>query len=306
MHSDEERYLWASYHLFILLSSLIGDTLILTASFNKDAFKINKFIATIIQHIAISDLICSILVILPETISLFADSWILGDVICHISAYARRYSYLVSVHLIAVLATSKCLLLRWHQHNIWSTKNAHVVCCVIWMILSSCLILMLVLETDGDVYLDLRIYNCNYWGTADAWTYVSPVYSFLFLFVPNLIIIGTAIPTLKYLITARISARRVRGTVPWQGAMAVTLTTIVFCISTLPTTVYHVGVNFFEDDMHPFRVHFYRISFFLAMINLMSNFYIYTLTITSYQKFLLLKVRSIASVFTSNKTSQET
>ena len=84
MHSDAERYLWASYHLFVLLSSFIGDTLILTASFNKDAFKINKFIATIIQHIAISDLTFTTFVVLPGAISLFADSWILGDVICHI------------------------------------------------------------------------------------------------------------------------------------------------------------------------------------------------------------------------------
>ena len=166
---------------------------------------------------------------------------------------------------------------------------------------------MLLLEEQSiDVFFDFRIYNCNYAGAAKAWEYILPIIGCLFLFVPNLIIIGTAIPTLKYLITARISARRVRGTVPWQGAMAVTLTTIVFCLSTLPTAVYHTGVSFFEDDMRPSLIHFYRISFFLVMINLMSNFYIYSLTIRSFRRFLLLKARSIASVFSSNLTSQET
>ena len=51
LHNNAERYTWAAYQLFVLLSSLIGDTLILAASFQKDAFKINKLIITVIQHI---------------------------------------------------------------------------------------------------------------------------------------------------------------------------------------------------------------------------------------------------------------
>ena len=181
------------------------------------------------------------------------------------------------------------------------------MCCVIWAILSCNPILMILLDKN-DVFFDFRIYNCNYWGNADAWTYVIPVYGFLFLFVPNLIIIGTAIPTLKYLITARISARRVRGTVPWQGAMAVTLTTIVFCLSTLPTTVYHVGSNYFEEGANSFRFHLYRVGFFLAMMNIMSNFYNYTLTINSFRQFVLSKFFfASAPVFPQNSvTSQDT
>ena len=46
MHSDAERYFWASYHIFVLLSSLIGDSLILVASLQKDTIKVNKFIVT--------------------------------------------------------------------------------------------------------------------------------------------------------------------------------------------------------------------------------------------------------------------
>ena len=49
IHSPAERYLWAAYNLFVFVSSLIGDTLILFATFQKGAFKLNKFIVTVMQ-----------------------------------------------------------------------------------------------------------------------------------------------------------------------------------------------------------------------------------------------------------------
>ena len=74
MQNNAARHCWATYHIIVLLSSLIGDTLILVASFQKDAFKINKLIVTVIQHIAISDLAASIFGVLPAAVSLLAKS----------------------------------------------------------------------------------------------------------------------------------------------------------------------------------------------------------------------------------------
>ena len=55
LDNSAERYARAVYQLFVLFSSLGGDSLILDASFQKDAFKINKLIVTGFQHIAVSD-----------------------------------------------------------------------------------------------------------------------------------------------------------------------------------------------------------------------------------------------------------
>ena len=80
--SPWKRYI-ATYQLFVVLSSLIGDTLILLASRNKDSFRLNKVLVTIMQHIAVCDISVSITHILPGAISLKADAWVLGDALCY-------------------------------------------------------------------------------------------------------------------------------------------------------------------------------------------------------------------------------
>ena len=298
LHSEAERYFWASFHTLVVFSSLIGDPLILYASFQKDAFKVNRFIVAIIQHLAASNMTYSIFVVLPEAIALFSDSWVLGDTICYISVYTYHYIYLVSMLLIATLATSKFLLLKSSQHRFWSKKNAHLLCSTIWVFPLITPILMLVLNKD-DVYFDFRIYNCNYWATADAWAYIVPVIAFFFLFAPNVIIVGITISILKYLAGARKSARRVHGVVLWQGTLAVTLTAVIYCISSLPMAVYQTAERFVDVSESHFRIHVHRIGFFLAMINIMSNVYIYALTIKTFRKFLLSKVLCMESAVSS-------
>jgi hypothetical protein len=93
--SNAERNCWVAYHLFALLSSLIGDTLILIASFQRNTFKINKFIVSVIQHIAVCDLATAISTVLPITVSLQTISWILGDKMCFVVNYMFNFAYAV-------------------------------------------------------------------------------------------------------------------------------------------------------------------------------------------------------------------
>ena len=124
---------------------------------------------------------------------------------------------------------------------------------------------------------------------------------FIFGLAPNIIIVATTVPTLKYLAHARTSARRVRGCVSWKGALTVALTAVIYFISTFPYTIYLIVYGFMkEHEPHWFHFHFFRISYILLAINIVANFYIYTLTIKSFRRYLLLKVLSVVSVFRQN------
>ena len=65
------------------------------------------------------------------------------------------------------------------------------------------------------------------------------------------------------------------------------LTGAVYCVSSLPYTVYRIMINMvhFEDE-NPFFIQFERISEYLTYLNIMSNFFIYSLTIPSFRRFL--------------------
>ena len=130
-----------------------------------------------------------------------------------------------------------------------------------------------------------------------------PIASFLVSVVPNMIIVATSVPTLKYLADAGKSARRVGGSVPWQGNLTVALTAVVYFISTLPYIVYQITLSCMKDPSELFIIFFYRLSSFLLMINVVANFYIYVLTIRSFRQFLVSIIRSVVSIPVSLKTS---
>ena len=297
MHSNAERYSWAAYHLFVALSSLIGDTLILYASFQKDAFRLNKFIVTVIRCIAVSDLAYTIVRVLPGTISLIAGKWVLGNGICIASVYLYNFIYLAGMFFITVLTTSKLLLLKYPIRCAILTSNTALQICSLALIPPLTIPMIMLIVDNEDVTFDYRLYVCSYGFKAEPWKKILPPLSVFILFLPNFVLIATTIPTLRYLAVARKSARRVRGSVPWQGALTVVLTATTYCVSTLPLCIQFIGKMFFTDPRGMFHFQFYRLAMFTAMINIMSNFYIYALTVKSFQRFLSSKVLSILSNF---------
>jgi hypothetical protein len=304
IHNPAERYSWSAYHLLVLLSSLIGDTLILYVSFRRpDAFKINKFLVAIIQHIAISDLAQTSSVALPRLISLLEGRWILGDALCYAKVYVNYTVYPTNTLFVAVLTLSKYVILKHPLRSSACTrKRAHQLCVSIWVSCVAVPVTFLTLGKD-DVLFDYRVYECDYGFRAEAWKIMIPLLSIIFQLAPTLIIVGVTIPTLRYLINARKSSKRFRvnsvnGAPSTQGTLTVGLTAIVFCLSNLPLLVYFIGKNFVtESPSSPFHVHFRRVAYFMALLNTMANFYIYTLTIRSFREFVLSLILSVSEIF---------
>ena len=162
--SNAERYTLAAYHLFVLLSTLIGDSLILFASFKKGAFKLHPFIVTVIQHIAVSDLSYALLSVLPRAVSLLTESWVLGDsdALCYATVYFVYFNYAAGLFLIAALTTSKFMLLKYpFRCSTWTKKLAIGVCCIS---LTPPLIFPILFSVvdKADIVFDSAIYTCIY------------------------------------------------------------------------------------------------------------------------------------------------
>ena len=296
IESHFERYSWVVYHFFVLLSSLIGDTLILYASVKKCVFKLNKFVVTVIQYIAVTDLMYTLIGVLPRTIALLADSWVLGDELCYARVYLGYFFYQIGMCLIALLTTSKYLLLKFPiRCGNWAKKMAHRICILTSIPASISPVLFLVVDKN-DVEFDYRTYTCDYMFKLNTSKKRVLHAASTLICLLNFIIVGTTIPTLKYLADARKSARRVQGSIPWQGAVAVALTAVVYCISTLPSVIYYtlLALDFFQKSSASLlQIQFTRVAKFMQMINIVSNFYIYTLTIKSFRGYLLSRVTSV-------------
>ena len=133
--TDEgERYLLVTYLIMVLLSSLIGDSLIILASVRYNAIKLNKFIIAVMQHMAVGDLLRSTTCILPVIVSLIADEWVLGKTVAYINLNLNIFTFKASNFLICALTSSKFLMLQFPgQTRRWTKRGAHIICATSWL-----------------------------------------------------------------------------------------------------------------------------------------------------------------------------
>ena len=105
IHNDGERYFWISFNILILLSSLVGDSVILIASIKYNAIKLHRVIVTFIKHIAVADLVITITHVLPNIISTIADGWVFSDALFYAKVYIWWHAYPASMLFICAMVT---------------------------------------------------------------------------------------------------------------------------------------------------------------------------------------------------------
>ena len=286
------RCTWASYYIFVIISSLIGDTTILIASIKYRAFKLHKYMVIIIEHIAICDLMVTITAVITSTTSLFADRWILGEFLCYTLPYATYYFPVTGSLLICVMTSSKLFILKYPlKAVIWPSKRAHLICGSAW---TTALVLPLIffLVDKNDISFDYRNYGCGYLYSSNIWKWLVPLFSVLYLVIPNCIVLST---TLILLIAAKKIARRGRENLRWEGVITTVLTATVYCISVMPYAIYRIADEMNTKSLHDPQDFFHKVYFRIALsflyLNTISNFYIYCLTVSSFRKFLWSRIK---------------
>ena len=303
-HSKPIRYFWAGYQIFVLLSSVIGDTTILLSSIKYRAIRLNKLIVVIIQHIAVCDLSVTLFSggVWSATVSLIADRWVLGTALCYIQATALYYFLSTGFLLICSMTTCKLLILKYPLRvQSLSVKHAHIGCAVIWgapLIVPA----ILALKSMNDVSYSYLTYLCDFRYSAALWAWLRPLLSLILLFIPNLFVVAS---TVYLLILARKVARRGRESLKWRGIMTTVLVATVYCISVLPFAVYYFGASRIKDQRGFFHNGFYRLAISCIYLNTISNFYIYCLTVFSFRKFLWSRIQLLFPCVTLRRDEQQ-
>lgn len=287
IENDALRYIWAGYHLFLTLSSLIGDTTILVASIKYKAFNLHEVVVVIVQHIATSDLMLTIITLLVTLVSILADKWVFGLYMCFLTVYADYYCNFVNILLISVMTTSKLLLLTYPlRFGNTSSKKAHIICGCCWAAALFVPAICLLINWD-DVYFSYRAYQCALGFTAPIWRYLRPILAVICLLAPTCLVVATSV---YLLVIARKIARNLRQGMKWQGIITTIVIAAVFCVSMIPYLVFRI-FNLSSGDS-------VRVASSFMPLNIVSNFYIYSLTVTSFRNFILTRLQILFRMFT--------
>ena len=285
IESEAIRYTWAGYFLFVIISSLIGDTAILIASIKYRAFKLHKIIVVIIQHIAVCDLMVSITDVLPKLISVIASENVFSTFLCYLSPYLRYYFNPANVLLICAMCSSKLYTLKFPlRSGAVTLTRTHMMCVGCWLAAFTFPVAFLILDWK-DIYFSYRGYQCNYAYSSPVYHWLKPLLAVVFLFIPTCLVVATSV---NLLIIAKKVARRCRGSLKWQGIMTTVLIATVYCISIIPMVVYRVGESRIKIDDKSrsfYFTHLYRIAISFPFLNIISNFYIYSLTVSGFRDF---------------------
>ena len=132
-----------------------------------------------------------------------------------------------------------------------------------------------------------------------------PFTALIFLVVPNVIVI---VLTIMLLYKAKKAAKTHRRTLKWQGITTVGLTAFVHTLSFFPFIIYFTAEPFVKkhpQNPGPFFVEYYRVTNGLVILHVLSNFFVYSLTVESFRSFLKTRLCGILTRFFATRVSHQ-
>lgn len=293
IHGKISRDLLAGYSYFLVVSSVIGDTLILVGSYRYSAIKLHKILVALIQHLAAADLLFSLARVLPGAVSLTLNfSGIFDHLGCYPAFFLSCVVYGVLVNLPCALAAAKCMLVKFPLRGVHvSSRAAHLTALFIWI---SCILFSTttLVNNEGEIYFSYLTYNCQCSYSYDTWGSAWSTAKFVILGILLLVlIIITLLSSMVLVLEARRVTERGRSALRWQGLITVLLTVLLNFTTNIPCVVYLLGGQIVQENPPgPFHIVFFRAAVFVAYFNVVTNFYIYSLTLPSFREFLKSKI----------------
>ena len=296
-----ERSVLILYLVVVFLSALVGDFIILFSSIKEDAIKLNKFIVTVMQHVAVCDLVLAVFFILPTIVSLITDAWVFGSVLGYVSKFIAEIFDDLERILITVLAASKLFRMKFPLRAPILTVNiAHITSFIIWLFATAMYGSLLAFKQCHLFFSHVEYYMACHLPSEQA-VHIYHGYTIVTAIIPTFVVILVTALILLHLLTARKISRKCGGRVSWHGIVAVSTTATVFCVATIP---FIIGFIFIQSNWSDGAwigginsVVFIRSSHFIATLNIMCNVYIYYLTIPSFRLFVKTKTAVVLSEF---------
>ena len=294
MMASAERIFWIAWLVFVFLCTFWGSITILVASIEHRALRLNQVIVTIIEHIAVCDILIALAGVLTQIVSMVTNRWVFGTAICYIRAYTGYYLTVASIFFITTMTVIEFILVKFPlKTRSWSKKQGHVICGTVWTF-SLILPVSFVLVDRDDVIFRNQLSTCVYTMSSNKWDILNPLYLLLFSIIPMVTTVIITVLLFKHLLDARKVAKRTGSKLRWQGLVTVVLTAGIFCMSYLPVSVFLAVQRFINNPQDLEYLH--KTVHVVQRLNIMSNTFIYCFTVKSFRAFLRGRVESFISV----------
>ena len=278
------RSVIAVWLLLVISLAFMGNTFVLVSSLRSKSIKLDRISVTIIQNIAITD-ICFSAHMGVSLVSVFADSWPFGELICMISNYWSIYFGIMELTLICALNISKLtILISPLQARCRRKSTAVLICGAIWVIPLANILPSIALGRL--VEFRRSFFRCEGYFTGRFYKLLPMVNMLVFMVFPMLIV-AVGMGVLIYIV------RRIEG-IRRQGMVTLISISACYFLSFLPFGLYYVlrGPLGFSDNYFV-GVYYYRVALFCTNCSFAANPIIYFLSLRSFRDY---TVNQIAEV----------
>ncbi|KAL5268241.1 hypothetical protein ACHWQZ_G002191 [Mnemiopsis leidyi] len=230
INTETERPLWITFFLFLTISGLLGNTVILLASTRK-VIKLDKITTTLIFHVAVLDLTNTIFFIFPTFLTVATDHWMFGDKFCYFQVFTRTPFIYCSMLLVCALNCSKLasVLLPFHSST-WRGRHGHFTAGFVWFISAGSILLYV--TGSYTIIFFFPLMSCGV--IVDNYE-VNMIVETVIMMVSSATVVGTTICLIA--IAIRMNSQRGRSA-NLQGIVTVISIATVYCVSFLPTVVF--------------------------------------------------------------------
>lgn len=154
-----------TYNTVTAIVGLLGNGVVLLASFKSSVFRLDKLTILLIQNLAISDFLYLLLVIVPSFNSYIKERWLLGDTLCYMVGFVGTWLASANLHFILFVAAHRFLkcVRPWRMRRVRRSRFS-AISLLIWVFSSLKIVVLSVM--GAEITYNNDIYRCgvNYVG----------------------------------------------------------------------------------------------------------------------------------------------
>ena len=122
----------ATFCLVVVIMGLIGNGLVVYSSIRYNAIQLDRISIVLVRNLAVADMLYTIVVVIPITVTYFAGRYILGDIYCFISAHLPFIPAGVNFLTVLTITAYRLRVIAFPLRTV-SKRSIHLAILMIWI-----------------------------------------------------------------------------------------------------------------------------------------------------------------------------
>lgn len=155
-----ETIIFGIYALFALIFGVGGNMIVILATLKYTVFSLDSITMVFVRHLAIADILYIVIRVFPSITVHFARGWVMGKVLCFLSANTVTISTIASMHFILTVSIHRLLRCLFPLRFSLSVRNkATILALILWGYSAICSVISLSLNIE--IYFRPSIAACD-------------------------------------------------------------------------------------------------------------------------------------------------